>query len=406
MPTSSRDFIVKAVWFTQLDFGSLCRTSRFELAKAFGRIGHRLKIVGRYRRQKPPLADINPRPVLLEQWLPDPAGGIFFQLQLLLLAICEIVKRVDLVLVDHFCVLTMLPFNLLSKGRLVRTKFVLDVRSAPVDMAGVQYALSRWRYILSLRWAKLFYDGVTVITDLYRQDISRRARIAEAKIGVWGSGVRTDLFDPRKVDKARVESIKSFLGLADRLVVMYHGFLSANRGLQETVKALALLNAEWQGHRRVTLLLVGDGPATAKIKSLAEAEGVSDAVMLKGSVPYEEVPDYLSICDVGILPFPDTEWWNMSSPLKLMEYLAMEKPVILTDIPAHRALVGSARCAIFVTDNSPLNIARAIGELTRHIACFQNAAREGRTIVSQKFTWERQAHNLLDYVAQLDQMKG
>ncbi len=390
---------MKAVWFNQLDFAALCRTSRLELAAAFSRRGRSLKIIGRYRRERPRFARVNPRPLLLKQRLPDPAGGIFFQLEVLLLAVWEVAKKIDVIMVDHFCVPTMLPLNLLSLAGLIRTKFVLDVRSAPVDMVG-----SRWRYNLSVRWAKFFYSGITVITDLYREDISRRFRINRRKIGVWSSGVRADVFDPRRIDRAHADRIRWRLGLGDSLVLVYHGVLSPNRGLQEVVRALGLVNA--RGRRRAVLVVLGDGPAEAEIASLAEARGAAEAVKLIGSVPYGEVPDYLSVADVGILPFPDVEWWRLSSPLKLLEYLAMEKPVIVTEIAAHRAILGGAACAFYIRDNSPASIVRAIEEVAENKSALPQIGREGRSIALKRFTWERQADNLLCYIARLRHRKG
>jgi glycosyltransferase involved in cell wall biosynthesis len=390
---------MKAVWFNQLDFTSLCRTSRLELAAGVGEKGHCLKIVGRYRRMRPGLARLNPRPLLLKQWLPDPLGGVLFQMQVLLLAAREVAKGTDAVLVDHFCVPTMLPFNLLAKLGLVRTKFLLDVRSAPVDRVG-----SQWRYNFSLYWTRLFFDGMTVITDLYREDICRRFRIKRSKIGVWGSGVREDLFDPRKVDRVRADDIRCRLGLKNKMVILYHGYLSPYRGLQEAVKALALSAA--QGDDRATLVLLGEGPAASEVRSLAESQGVSDAVRVLPPVPYEEVPAYLSMADVGILPFPDVKWWKMSSPLKLMEYLAMEKPVILTDIAAHREVLGDAECAFYIRDNSPTSIAQAIERVAQRKEILPGIGRKGRKIVLERFTWERQAENFLAYVASLDRRKG
>ncbi len=390
---------MRTLWFNQLDFGNLCRATQLELTKAFGRLGHSLRIVAPYRHTKPQLPPSKPRPLLLKQHLPHPAGGIFFQLQLFFLAACEIAKKVDLILLDHFCVPTMLPFNLLSKAGLIRTKFVLYILSAPVDMVGVRYALSLRRYNLSVRWAKVFYDGIVVISDLYREDISSRFRIAPAKIGVCTSGVRANVFDPRRVDKGRADSIKYRLGLRDRLALVYHGVLSPYRGLQEVVKALALLKS--QGRREAVWVVLGDGPAAGEIASLAEEHGVTDAVKLVGSVPYKEVPDYLSVCDVGILPYPDIKWLDMNSPLKLLEYLAMEKPVILTDIAAHRAVMGDATCAFYISDNSPAGIARAIRKLAKEKSALAQLGKQGREIILEEFTWERQAENILSYTAKL-----
>ena len=63
-------------------------------------------------------------------------------------------------------------------------------------------------------------------------------------------------------------------------------------------------------------------------------------------VDYEDVPKYISMSDVAIIPLPDMHYWRSQSPLKLLEYLAMTKTVIISDIPAHRAVIGDA-CGIY-----------------------------------------------------------
>lgn len=390
---------MKAVWFNQLDFGTLSKTTQLEVARTFRKMGHTLRIVATYRGTRPAFLSVTPRPLLLKQFFPDPLGGILFQLQVLILAVGEVLRKADLIMMDHFCAPTMLPLNLLSRAGLIRTRFVLNVLSAPVDMVGARYAVSLARYKLSVRCAKTFCDGIIAISDLYRKDISQRFGINPVRIGVCTSGVAIDVFDPQKVDIAHAESIRSRLGLGDRLLVMYHGVLSAHRGLQNVVKALAILHA--RGHDRAGLILLGAGPAASQIAALAETEGIQQALRLIDAVPYEEVPCYLSICDAGILPFPDQKWWQMSSPLKLMEYLAMEKPVILTDIPAHRSVLGEAACAFYLNGNSPAEIARAIRELSQQKDSLARLGKQGREIVLRNFTWEKQVENLLNYAMRL-----
>lgn len=389
---------MNAIWFNQLDFASLCRTSRLELARGFARAGHSLRIVGRYRAapSRPRLAGIRPRPLLVKQVFPDPLGGLFFQGQVLFLTLGAVLRGVDLVLVDHFCVLTMLPFNLLAKVRLIRTKFVLDIRSCPVDLTGARYSVSRGRYELAIRFTKLLFDGITVITELYREDLASRFGIKKKDIGVWSSGVDARQFDPKRVDKSKVESIQSMLALDDRMIVMYHGVLSAFRGLQNAVRALAILRAE--GHDDAALVFVGEGPAAAEIGSLAKQLAVNDVVKLVGSVSHKEVPPFIQACDAGILPFPRSKWWEMSSPLKLLEYLAMEKPVVLTDFPAHRAVTGEATCAFYIEDSSPAAIARGIRALVARKRALPQIGNQGRAIAREEFTWERQVERLLGYV--------
>ncbi len=390
---------MNAVWFNQLDFASLCRTSRIELARALARMGHRLMIVGRYRKSRPVLPPLRPGLILLRQRLPDPLGGLFFQTQVFLLTATAILQKADFVMVDHFCAVTVLPFTIVSKLRLIRTRFILDIRSCPVDMMGMRYAISRCRYNLAIRLARLFFDGITTVSDPYRDDISTRFSIGRERIGVWTSGVAAELFDPKRVDTVRVSNVRYTLAPRETLVIMYHGVLSPYRGLQNVVKALSLLGTE--GDRRVMFVLLGEGPGEAEIVELGREKGVQDSVRIIKAVPHEDVPCYVGASDVGILPYPDIEWLNMNTPLKLLEYMAMEKPVILTDIRAHRAVTNDAPCAIYIEDNSPARIADGIRKLVKEKSAIPAIGRKGRQIVLEEFTWKQQAHNLLAYAGRL-----
>jgi teichuronic acid biosynthesis glycosyltransferase TuaH len=53
-----------------------------------------------------------------------------------------------------------------------------------------------------------------------------------------------------------------------------------------------------------------------------------------GPVPFEKLPGYLKVMDVGITPYADSEFNKASFPLKTLEYLAAGKPVVCTDLPA------------------------------------------------------------------------
>ena len=77
-------------------------------------------------------------------------------------------------------------------------------------------------------------------------------------------------------------------------------------------------------------------------------------------VPYAEVPKHIAIADICVVPLPDIDWWRVSSPLKVYEYLAMGKPVIMTNILPNREIVPNDEDEIFLPDIRPETIAEAI----------------------------------------------
>ena len=104
------------------------------------------------------------------------------------------------------------------------------------------------------------------------------------------------------------------------------------------------------------------------------------------------------MADVGILPFPELMWWRVSCPLKLMEYLAMEKPVIVTDIEAHRHVLDGIHCGLFISSNRPADIAQGILKMYQNREQLGTIGKEGRIRVQDKYTWEAQTIKLEKYL--------
>ena len=99
------------------------------------------------------------------------------------------------------------------------------------------------------------------------------------------------------------------------------------------VKAASLLAAHIKKY--IQLTIVGAGPDTQELVQLIKTKGWSDFVNYLGFASYEQIPMHLRNADCCICPLPDRKEWQMSSPLKIFEYMASAKPIIATPIKAH-----------------------------------------------------------------------
>jgi len=299
----------------------------------------------------------------------------------------------NIIVLDFMTFFPLIPFMVLSKLRLIKTKFVLDIRTIPVEIHDPIDRIKEQIHKAVLLLANLFSDGVTVISPLMEKQICDEYNINKNNVGIWSSGVSLETFNFESIDPI---SEPHFCN--KEFIVMYHGVLSQSRGLQETVKAIRLLESKYPD---IAFLMLGDGKAKNELESLIKELNLENNVFLHKSVPYDDVPKYIASCDIGILPFPNLNWWRVSSPLKLMEYLAMEKPVIVTDIEAHRNVVSNLPCRIFIKSYKPGEIARGI-EKAYHL---RNKLREtgkiGRELIIHKYTWEKQAENLVNFLETL-----
>jgi len=382
---------MKILWIKRKFLSGLDSTTWIEMTRHLRVKGHDVRLVVNHLKGKPdfglgsciiylPMAT-KPRPI----WSISSLISFFFYTHFFTL-----LKKPDIVLTDSITVFLTLPLNLLKRIGLLETRFVFDLRTVPVDVSGFRRWFEGLKYRYTIRYAKRWYDGITAITPLLKRQISEEFGIKASKIGLWSSGVSLNMFN-----SARLERINEKPFPNGKFVVMYHGVLSPNRGLQETVHAINLVN---EVAPDIVFFMLGDGPARGELEFLIKQMRLGNNVFLHEVVPYSEVPRYISSCDVGILPFPDINWWQVSSPIKLMEYLAMEKPVIATDIEAHRLVLGSVKCAFFVRSHNPGDISEGILKAYQNRERLREWGRYGRKIIEEGYTWEKQAMRLAAYL--------
>ena len=218
-------------------------------------------------------------------------------------------------------------------------------------------------------------------------------KIDQNEMGVWTSGVSPDSFSPEKHVIAGNELKRKF-GLEGKFVVFYHGYLSASRGITTTVKSIRLLRKKYPD---IVLFLLGS-PLYSELEELLHKEDLNENVIVHPPVAHEEVPRFVSFGDVCIVPLPDIPRWRFQSPLKLLEYLGMEKVVIVSNIPAHSEVIGTETCGIYLQSVSPSEISESIEYAYSNKHRLTEWGKSGRVIIQKKHTWERSARNLETYL--------
>ena len=117
--------------------------------------------------------------------------------------------------------------------------------------------------------------------------------------------------------------------------LVFQGFLSADRGIVESVEALAQLPESFE------LVLVGGGPPAdiAAIHATIEKLDVGDRVILLGRVPRDQLHDILATCDIGIVYYHTYRLNQLyCASNKIYEYAQAGLPMILTCQPPLRPL--------------------------------------------------------------------
>lgn len=369
------------------------KTRELEMAKALAERGHTLTLVATTSKSHFQMSDqrINFIPIPI-RFAPVISPLIWAGILLFFLPIHVLRKRPDFVIMDpDISVLSSIPTLLVSK--LLKVNFVLDVRSTPVEVITFRERLSEILFNFSVLVTKKLFKGMVAVTLEMKSEVCQRFNIDQRTAGVWSNGAPLSLFDPQRSLKESTK-LRKELDLTNKFVVFYHGVLSPLRALTETVKAIQILK---QKYPEVVFFLLGTGPIISTIENLIQQNYLQNNVVIYNPVPYEDVPKFIGLSDVCIMPAPNTSDWRFQSPLNLIEYLAMEKVVLVSDMPANREIVDDERCAIFLQSSKPVEIAKSIEYAYINKDKLEDWGKIGREIIQSSYTWDNVAEEVERY---------
>jgi len=179
----------------------------------------------------------------------------------------------------------------------------------------------------------------------------------------------------------------------DGFVVSYVGSFGPHRGLETLVDAMPALARAVPDAR---LLLVGSGSDRYErgLRERVAERGVADRVTFTGWVEFEAVPGYVAASDVCAVPHRRTEHTETTVPHKLFQYMALARPVLVTDVGPLGRIVREADCGVVVADGDGEGAAEALAGLAGDPERARRLGENGQRAVDARFNWARDAERL------------
>ncbi len=97
-------------------------------------------------------------------------------------------------------------------------------------------------------------------------------------------------------------------------------------------KLLQAINILRNRYSDIRLVLVGDGTPIPPAKKIAQSLGLSEYVIFLGHVPRDKIPDIVNGCEIALSPLMKDLRSDSSSPLKIMEYTALGKKIVSSNL--------------------------------------------------------------------------
>lgn len=229
-----------------------------------------------------------------------------------------------------------------------------------------------------------FADHVIATNQSYKTVGMQRGHVPEHRITIVRNGPDLDLMRPKAPDPD--------LRSKGKTIICYVGEMGFHDGVEYLLKALQHL-VYGLDRTDILCILVGAGDAWSSLKSLTEQLGLTDYVLFTGWVEHMEVARYLSTADICVAPEPSNSYNDRSTAIKIVEYMALSKPIVAFDLPEHR--VTAQDSAVYACPNDEFDLAQLIALLMDDPARRREMGRIGRERIEMELAWSYQKEHLL-----------
>lgn len=279
-------------------------------------------------------------------------------------------------------------------SKLKRRPFVLEIRDLwPKSIVELDQ-LKDGPVLRALEWIERFMyrsaDGVVVNTRAFIDHIAERG-VDRDRIDLVYNGIDAERFQPRPPD----EALRSEYDLRGKTSVAYIGTLGLAHGLGTVIEAAERL----RDRKDVVFLLIGAGAERGRLEASIAERGL-DNVRLIGLQPRDAMPGWIATIDILLVCLRDLPVFETVIPSKIFEFLAQERPVIVTARGEIARMTGEADVALVAAPENAEALADAIVHVTEHPDEAMRRARAGRAWVQEHFVRDALARRMLAFMEQ------
>ena len=233
-------------------------------------------------------------------------------------------------------------------------------------------------------------DAVISTNESYRKVAIERGKLPAERVVVVRSAPDLSRFIRREPD--------SRLSAGKRYLLAYVGVMGPQDGVDYALRALKVLRDDL-GRGDLHCIFMGAGDCRDEMVTLSQQLGIDDFVEFPGRVSDEYLQRCLSTADVCLSPDPRNPLNDVSTMNKVMEYMAMGRPIVSFDLVEARVSAGDA--AVYVPANNEGAFAEAIDELLRDPQRRSRMGDDGRARLEAELSWDVSRGRLVDFYSKL-----
>ena len=252
----------------------------------------------------------------------------------------------------------------------------------------------KWGGLIALSW-KLALRQTEILTGISNFLLNRAKKNGyKGKYALIPNGVDVSLFSKNQSDQVKTE-LKEKLGKRqDDVFLVTVSRLVKKNATDDIISALAYLP------KNIKLIVIGKGIEGFRLQKQAKDLNLTDRVKFLGFIKYEDLPKYLSVCDIFIRPSRSEGFGN-----SFIEAMASGLPVIATPVGGIPDFLDDKETGIFCSPDNPQSIAESVKILLENKELVSKITEKAYDMVVSSYSWDHVAKEMkekvFDYVTKV-----
>jgi glycosyltransferase involved in cell wall biosynthesis len=271
--------------------------------------------------------------------------------------------------------------------KLFGKRFIFDHHDINPELYEAKFGRrDRWYRLLCRleRWTFATADVSIATNESYRRIAIERGGMPAERVFVVRSGA--------DLSRVKVAPPRESLRRGKRFLVGYVGVIGKQEGLDLLLESIAHLRYELN-RDDIHFTIVGDGTEVAALKDMSRRLAVESCVEFTGRVADRELWEILSTADICVNPDRANPMNDKSTMNKILEYMALGKPIVQFDLTEGRHSAGDS--SLYARPNDVRDFAAKLCELLDDPERRRKMGAVGRQRIESELAWHHQVPRLL-----------